>query len=249
MLLQFRRSGLSALVVLAMGLAAAVPASAQDPTEFPSWAIPGWTFTPGMVFGALFDSNVAIAGPDVNGNTASDKLLQMEPFAQLEYRSPRTMFSGAYRPSVHRYFEVSDLDGTDHRAYVSWRDRVTRRVTLFANESYTDVATTDQLVLNDLPFQRLGVRQNAIAAGAEARLTKSLDGVFRWDSAWVNFDHPEPLNTAQPLKGGFVNGARGEVTQRVTARLSAGGTYDVRWADLDQGTRHQMFQDGGGLVR
>jgi hypothetical protein len=251
MLLQIRRHGVPALVALAIGLAAAVPASAQDsnPTEFPSWTIPGWVFTPGMVFGALFDSNVAIAGPDVNGNTAGDQLFQVQPFAQLEYRSPRTTFSSGYQPTVHRYFDLNQLDGTDQRAYANWRDRVTRRVTLFANESYTDVATTDQLLLNDLPFQRLGVRQNAINGGTEARLTKSLDTVVRYESSWVNFDHVEPVDPTQPLSGGFVNGVRGELTQRLTPRLSAGGTYDIRWSNLDEGTRHQMFQDGGGLVR
>jgi len=250
MLMQFRRSRVPALVVLAMGLASAAPASAQDPTEFPSWTIPGWTFTPGMVFGALFDSNVAIAGPDVNGNTASDNLFQMEPFAQLEYRSPRTTFGSGYRPSVRRYRDLTELNGTDQHAYASVRNRVTRRVTLFANESYTDVATTDQLVLNDLPFQRRGVRQNAIAAGTEARLTRSLDGVVRYDSSWVNFDEPEPLEpSTAPLHGGFVNGVRGELTQRLTPRFSAGGTYNIRRANLDGGTRHQTFQDAGALVR
>ena len=42
------------------------PAAAQEQsTEFPSWRVPGWSFTPGIVFGALYDTNVAIASPDV----------------------------------------------------------------------------------------------------------------------------------------------------------------------------------------
>src|SRR5262249_7532930 len=158
-------------------------------------------------------------------------------FAQLEYRSPRTTFGSGYRPSVRRYRDLTELNGTDQHAYASVRNRVTRRVTLFANESYTDVATTDQLVLNDLPFQRRGVRQNAIAAGTEARLTRSLDGVVRYDSSWVNFDEPEPLEpSTAPLHGGVVNGVRGELTQRLTPRFSAGGTYNIRRAHLAGGS-------------
>ena len=29
-------------------------------TEFQSWRIPGWTFTPGVTVGALYDTNVTL---------------------------------------------------------------------------------------------------------------------------------------------------------------------------------------------
>src|SRR5262245_66454682 len=98
----YQRSRLS-MLALAAALATAAPAAAQEqPTEFRSWTVPGWTFTPGIIVGTLFDSNVAIAGPDVNGKTASDNLLQMEPFGQLAYYSPRTTVSGGYKGSLRR---------------------------------------------------------------------------------------------------------------------------------------------------
>jgi hypothetical protein len=238
---------IAVLAAIVAPLGSAAPACAQDqPTEFQSWTIPGWTFTPGVVLGTLFDSNVAIAGPDVNGNTASDKLFQMEPFGLLEYRNPRTTFSGGYRGSLHRYFDLSALNSADHHAYVAWRERLTRRVLLFANEDYQQVASTDRLELNDLPFQRLGARHNALAAGVEARLSKSLDAMVRYDAGWVDFQRIDPTD---PRTGGLVNGVRGTVTHRFTERLSFGGTYDIRRSDLNQGTRQQSFQDAGGVVR
>src|SRR5262245_61808627 len=93
------RSPLAAAAVFSLTLAWALPAAAQDqPTEFQSWRLPGWTFTPGVIVGGQFDSNVAIAFPpsDTTG-TASDKLLVAQPFGQLEYFSPRTMFSSGYQ--------------------------------------------------------------------------------------------------------------------------------------------------------
>jgi len=66
----------------------------QDlPSEFESWRLPGWSFTPGATFGLMYDSNVVLAAPDLNKKTPSDKLLAIEPSGQLEFFSPRTEFS------------------------------------------------------------------------------------------------------------------------------------------------------------
>jgi len=239
------RSPLAAVLAIC-ALGAAAPAAAQQPSEIQSWSIPGWTFTPGVTIGPMFDSNVAIAGPDGNGNTASDTMLQMEPFGQLEFRSPRTTFSSAYRGTLHRYFDLSALNGTDHRAYVNWREQLTRRVLIFANDEFDQVATTDRLELNDLPFQRLGARHNTVGGGVEARLTRSLDLDVRYENGWVKFERFEPND---PRTGGMVHGIRGDLTHRFTERLSFGGTYNFRHSDMNQGTRRQNFHEAGALLR
>ena len=75
------------------------PGAGQQPTELESWRVPGWTITPGVVVGALFDSNVAIASRrrPIPHSTASDKLFQVEPFGQIDYFSPRTSSSTGYQ--------------------------------------------------------------------------------------------------------------------------------------------------------
>jgi hypothetical protein len=245
MIERLSRVGLAALLG-ALGIAA--PASAQQPpaSDYESRSIPGWTFTPGITIGTLFDSNVAIAGPDVNGDTASDNLLQMEPFGLLGYHSPRTTFAGGYRGSLRRYFDLSGLNGADHRAYVNWRERLTRRISLFADQDYEQVASTDRLQLNDLPFQRLSARHNAVTAGVEARVTKSVDAAVRYENGWVQFEQRTPGDVRT---GGMVHGIRSDLSRRLTDRLSLGGTYDFRHSDLNEGTRQQTFQETGGLVR
>src|SRR4029079_18363416 len=183
---------LRASAALLLAAAVAAPAAAQSapvaPAEFDSWRVPGWSFTPGVAIGTVYDTNVALSGPDVNGQTASDKLFRLEPFGQLEFFSPRTQFSSGYRGELRRYFELSDLDGTDHRAYVSLRHRVNRRVSVYADESYTRLPTTDLLELNGLPFFRVGSRYNNIAGGVDARLTKSVDLSTHYEMSWVDFD-------------------------------------------------------------
>lgn len=233
------------LIVAAL-LSCATPAVAQVsqdlPSEFQSWQLPGWSFTPGATFGMLFDSNVAVAPPDVNKKTASDKLFTVQPFGQLEYLSPRTSFSTAYRGLVRRYVELSALDDTEQRGSLSLRERLTRRVTLFATDDFAEAATTDQLQLNGVPFQRTGGRYNTFAGGVESRLTRTMDLAVRFDSTWVNFDRK--VNVA--LIGGVVNGLDTELSRRLTDRVSLGAQYDVRFANLDAGTRNLTFNEAGG---
>jgi hypothetical protein len=233
---------LAALVVCA---AVAGPAAAQEPVpEFQPTRIPGWTFTPGVILGALFDTNVAIASPDVNKKTSSDQLYNVAPFGDLSYIGPRTSFSTGYRGTVQRYFDFDNLDGTDHRAYLALRERVTRRLTVFANDNYSQVPTTDRLELNGLPFQRTGARYNSLAGGVESRLSKNADAVIRYEMTWVDFVRKDTA-----LVGGIVNGIHGQLTRRLSDRFSAGVEYGARVADLNEGTKQLGFQDGGAVVR
>jgi hypothetical protein len=245
MVTRFTRRAAPALAALLLSAALAAPAAAQDaPAEFQSWRVPGWTFTPGVIVGALYDTNVTISGPDVNNNTPTDKMLQLQPFGQLGYLSARTTFSTGYQGSLRRYFDLGSLDGTDHRGYLTLRERVSRRVTIFVNDNYTQSPTTDQMELSGVPFQRTGSKYNSVIGGVEGRLTKSTDMVARYENTWVDFARKDTN-----LTGGIVQGLGGEVTHRFTERASAGGQYMIRRSDLNEGTKEQSFQDAGGVFR
>jgi len=234
-------------LVALLAAAAAVPTSAQDrPAELQSWQVPGWSFTPGVCFGTVYDSNVAIAGPDVNGDTASDTMFQIEPFGQLEFYSPRTTFASGYRGGFKRYFELGDLDSTDHRAFFNLRHRLSRRVTLFAENTFAQLPTTDLMVLNGLPFARVGSTFNAASAAIEARVTKTLDLTARYEMSYASFDREDE---APQLTGGIVHGVRSSLRHHFTERASVGGEYGIRWADLNDGARQFTYQDVGGVVQ
>ena len=235
------------LAAVAFAACVVMPAAAQEPPpEFQSWRLPGWTFTPGIVIGALFDDNVSVSFPQSGpgGPTPSDKLFRYEPFGQLDYFSPRTMFSSGYQGAVRRYVDFRELDGLDHHGYMSLRHLITRRVTMFVNDNYVSVPTTDELQLNGLPFRRTGARYNTFAGGIEARLTRTLDLTTRYDLSWVDFARKDVL-----LQGGFVNGVRTSLAYRLDGRSSLGGEYDVRWADLNGGTKNLLFQETGAVYR
>ena len=80
-----RSSAAAAALVTALLATAPLAAQQQEqPTEFQSWRLPGWSFTPGIRIGALFDSNVNVSFPvSPEAGTPSDKLYTFEPFGQL----------------------------------------------------------------------------------------------------------------------------------------------------------------------
>jgi hypothetical protein len=238
---QLRAVALASLIALA----GSAHLRAQDTPEFTSWRVPGWSFTPGVSFGGVFDSNVALAAPPADtGRTQSDRLFVFQPFGQLEYLSPRTDFAAGYRGYARRYVDVRELDGFDQQGFLSLRRLATRRLTFFLNNSYTAAPTTDEIELNGVPFTRTGTRTNTASGGFEARLTKYTDLSSRYDLTWVDFDQ-----TGAFLTGGWVHGWRTELRQRLSERVSIGGEYAFRFADLNEGTRELTFQDAGGTVR
>jgi hypothetical protein len=234
-------------LLAAAGLIAAVgaPVHAQDPgPELQSFRTPGWSFTPGITFGTVYDSNVALANaPADTHRTQSDRLYEVQPFGRLEYFSPRTEFSTGYQGYLRRYAEVDQLNGFDQQAFGSVRRLITRRLTFFAHDSFGHLPTTDDVELNGVPFRRIGSRTNGGEAGIEARLTKYTDLSVRYENTWIRFDRPELF-----LTDGWVNGVHAELSRRLSERLSAGAEYGFRLADLNEGTHQVQFQDVGGTL-
>ncbi|MEO8075011.1 MAG: hypothetical protein ABI818_01700 [Acidobacteriota bacterium] len=234
-----------AVLIAGLLTAAAGSAGAQDaPAEFESFRTPGWSFTPGVTIGTMRDSNVALSSaPADTRKTESDTLVVVEPTVQLGYTSPRTDFAGGYRGYVRRYLDLGELNGIDHRGYLSLRRLVTRRLSYFAANEYAQLPTTDQLLLNGVPFARNGARTNGLSGGLEARLTKLDTLTVRYDNTWVRFDGKNAF-----LRGGIVNGVRSELNHHVTESLAFGAEYGLRVADLNEGTEKLTFQDAGGAM-
>jgi hypothetical protein len=225
----------------------AAPAEAQNSdqaAEVESFRLPGWSFTPSIAFGTIYDSNVALSSPRADlGRTEGDALFNVVPGAQLEFNGRRSEFAANYRGFVRRYFEVEGLDGFDQRASLNARRMMTRRLTLYARDSFADSPTTDEVELNGVPFRRTGSRTNTFAAGGEYRISKFASVATRYDNTWVAFDRPDIF-----LTGGWIHALSGEVTYQFSEHVSAGGEYGYRRASLDEGRREFEFQDAGGVL-
>lgn len=232
------------IATAAVVLAAAAAAAAQDASERSTGRTPGWSFTPGVSFGGVFDSNVALAAVSPTRQQAqSDLLMLAEPFAQLDFVSKRTDLSTGYQGYVRRYMDLDQLNGFDQHGYGSLRRLVSKRVTFVFSEDYARVPTTDELEVNGVPFSRTGARRNALAGQLDARLTKFTDLSMKYDNTWVSFDRTDSL-----LNGGAVNGLTTSLSRRLRDRAAVGVEYSVRVADLNEGTRQLTFHDAGATA-
>lgn len=232
-------------VVVGLVATASTPGRAQQQeSEFTSWRIPGWSFTPSLTAGMTFDSNVALRdAPSEEMGTQGDSLFLFAPSGQLEYLSARTDFSAGYRGHMRRYFDLEELDGFDQRVNASFRYLATKRLTVLVRNSFMDVPTTDETELNGVPFTRTGSRTNRFATGSDLRLTKFTTLSGQYELTWVEFDREDAF-----LTGGWLNAVRGALSRQFSQRLSAGAEYSFRWADLDEGARELSFQDVGGIL-
>jgi hypothetical protein len=228
-------------------LAAAAPAGAQDTSGEVSTGTsgPGWTFTPGLSFGGVYDSNVALAAVSpTSQQTQSDQLLLAEPFAQLDFLAKRTAFSAGYQGYLRHYMNLNQLNGFDQHGHASLRRLASKYVTLQFSDDYARVPTTDEIDLNGVPFSRTGARRNALAGQLRARLTKFMDLSVKYDNTWVRFDRTDSL-----LTGGSVNGVTTGLSRRLGPQVAVGAEYAVRFADLNEGTRHLTFHDAGATAQ
>lgn len=236
-----------AVAVLLAALSAGSAAAQQQvqDTEFDSYAVPGWSFTPSIAIGAVHDSNLALSAPRVSlGETQGDTLFSIVPAGQLEFFGKRTDFSAGYRGTLRRYAEVTGLDNYDQRASVDIRHAWNRRLTTFASGNFADTPTTDDVDLNGVPFRRTGSRRSTVAVGSDFRLAKFTTWHARYDTTRATFDDTDIF-----LTNGRIHELRNEVSQQLSRRLHVGGEHSFRAATLEQGNREFLFNDFGGVVR
>jgi hypothetical protein len=234
------------LTAAAAVLILTVPATAQErQSEFESLRVPGWTFVPGLVVGAIYDNNIGLAtAPADTGRTDADQMLLASPFGQLEYFGRRTEFRTGYSGSIRRFVDVEELNSFDHRLLASLRRTVTRRLSFDLQNSFSDVPTTDEVELNGVPFSRNGSKSNAFSSAIEGRLSRYSDLAVRYENTWVDFDRDETF-----LTGGWVNSAGIEWRRRLSERSALGAEYGVSFADLNRGAQEMTFHNVGATFR
>ena len=241
--MHLHRYRLGALAVA--GLLASAPVAAQDrPSEFDGYVVPGWSFTPGISIGSVWDTNVALSGRTAEGRTEGDTIFAIAPFGQLALESKRTHFSAGYRGYVRRYVDLDTLNGSDHSAYASFRHLLTPRVTLFASNYFSDSPTTDLVELNGVPFARIGSLSNRLNGGVEGRLSKYTTLRVRYENTWTSFDSLDGL-----LNDGTVHELGADLMRRLSERLTVGVEGRLRRSDLARlDARVIWFQDARGAV-
>jgi hypothetical protein len=227
------RVALLGLVFTALAVRASLPLAAQAPAAQSQATPAGWVFTPAISVASTWDNNVLLATE--GSETVGDYLTAISPRAALSFRGRRTTFQLDYRGAYQLYQQLSELNAFDQRANLSFRQRFTPRVSLFARNSLSRSPTTDELDLPGVVFRREGVLIDDLRSGLEARLNErtTLSGAYTFQ--WLKFDQidaPPPFDVVD--RSGHAHGAVFEFDHVVNSRLTVGAEYEMRHAIVDQ---------------
>lgn len=203
----------------------------------------GWVFTPSISFGGGYDDNVLLAnrGSEPPGDYASP----LGPSASLDFNSNRTRFSSGYDGSFTFYRTLDELTSFEHYARASLSHRLTKRVTIIAEESFARAPTTDALQLAGIPFYRVGSATNTVGGGVDVALSKVMSLTSHYSWRRVNFDYDN--FTGRELLGGNAHEAEVTVNRALSTRLTVSGRYSLISGALGEATNAANLVDRGNF--
>jgi hypothetical protein len=242
----WRRVAAPIVALLAAPLGStAMAQSSQEPVVATP---PGWAITPSVGVSELWDDNPLLA--DADELRTGDFVTAVRPSLAIGYRGARTTVSGGYGGSFDFYRTLSELDTNDHRASLELKQRLTKRVSLFArDQAALSPTTADVADLSAIVLRRQTTRMNAFRGGVEATPARHTTFSVGYSLQWVAFERedvtpappiivpplaPAPLVTTPAddalLQGGHAHGFTGSLRQRVSPRFTLGGDYELERA-------------------
>ena len=256
----WRRLAAPLLALLAAPLGS--PASAQSSREPTPSTPPGWAITPSLAVSELWDDNPTLA--DADELRTSDFLTAVRPTITIGYRGPRTTLTGGYGGSFEFFRTFDELNTNDHRASLDFRQRLNRRVSLFArNQASLSPTTADVADVSATVLRRQTTRMNTFRGGVDATLGRRTTLTTAYATQWVAFDRedldpvpapfvvpPRPLPSAgtapddELLQGGHSHGLDASLRQRMSARVSLGGDYHFERAIMADASDSFDVQSG-----
>jgi hypothetical protein len=226
-----------ALAVAGLTLGLSAPLFAQ-PSNFapvaPDRSRPqsgGWTLIPGFVYSSSWDDNVLIRGEgdDVTGDFTN----VVNPRATVSYYGKRSRVDASYDGAFLMYRQFSTLNSYDQHASLFWRQLVSRHVSVFVNDTFALVPTTELVQLVGVPFVRSGSAVEDARAGIEIAATKKTSIVASYNFEWVQFSQNADLVTQ--LMGGHSHGGTLSWRRLLSSRTALVADYDLQRATVLDG--------------
>lgn len=222
-------------VLLAIVLAAlAAPAAAQPAPWAPERTTAGWVFTPSIVFGGLWDTNVTVRNEGVP--RTSELVGLLSPRSEIDFNGRRAKFNAGYSGVLEAYRELDELTRYDQRARLDVRYQMTPRLLVQTRHQLTLSPTTDQLDLVGVPFTRVGSRMLTSIGGFTAGITRRASLKTNYEFQWVDFARAaESSPDFVFLQGGHAHSPSAELKYAFDRRLKVGGLYMYRHTVIDAG--------------
>lgn len=224
---------IAALAVIMTAAVSAATAQQADPRLSEERQPVGWSITPRVTTSTAYDDNVLIQGK--GSDLASDLNTAVNPAGTLNYLGKLGSFSASYAGSFQLYRDFGTLNSFDQFTNVSGRRRLSPHLLIFAQQSYSNTATTEVPLLSGIPFVRIGARIADLRGGIEAAASKRLSLGASYNFQWIAFD-TDPVRGV-PLFGGHSNGASAGLKYQLSSRTMLTADYDLQRAAIFEGTQ------------
>jgi hypothetical protein len=215
-----RRTALSIAAAVAIASGVGPAARAQEADGRAS----GWVFTPSLAVGGAWDDNVLLGGALNPGDFGTP----VNPSVALDMNGRRSQLSAGYETTFQTYRNFDELNSFRQRLRASAQRRITRRLTVFAQEAYASAPTTDVLDVSGIPYYRVGSRTNVVSGGFEYAVSKltTIHASYTRRNVWFD-DRPIQVPGVQ-LIGCYSNEVTFSIDRGLSPRLTAGGEYRVQ---------------------
>ena len=189
----------------------------------------GWTLTPTVGVGEVYDNNITLFGINTADNLNNDYITAFSPSADLHYEGAHTQFGADYGGSYLNYRTYSPLDRWDQHANVNVRRQETAHVKWFAHGGAISRPETDLIDFGGIPYRPAGSTEVTGSGG--------LDYVFgardtlEVTSTYQDFKFERSDVVDQPfLRGGNILDNLASYRHALSSRLSLGIDYTYRRA-------------------
>jgi hypothetical protein len=232
---------LALMAVLAASRAAAQPAPWQ-----PERLTAGWTVTPGMMFGAAWDTNPTMrneSGPFHEGVVSL-----VNPRGEIDFNGRRTHFNVGYSGTLQTYQTLEALTHFSQHGRMLTRYQASQRLNFITTATFASAPTTDEIELDGIPFVRVGSKKFDAVGGFAYQLTPRTVIAGGYTFQWVHFERDVQQRAFQFLRGGYSHKPTLRLNHRLTDRISVGGNWDYRRAVVDAGAQTFEGQEAIGDI-
>ena len=238
---------LASLTLLTLLLTATVSPAQPAPWQ-PDRLTAGWTFTPALGFGGLWDSNTTMrveGAPEI-----AQWVGLINPRAEIDFIGRRTRLTAGYSGALQAYRQLEELTRYEQMGRFQVRHSLTPRLGFGVNSGLTMAPTTERIELGSLQFENVGSTLFTTRANVDYAVTRRIGASIAYDRQLVEFH--EPRNTLEPastvLRGGYQHGATATGKVAITSRFWAGASYSYHRAHTDEGAQTVDVLDGMALI-
>jgi hypothetical protein len=232
------------ILLIAAALLIGRTAGAQPAPWEPERLTPGWVFTPSIVVGGLWDSNVTLRA--VHEPIQSEWVGLLNPRGEIDFNGRRTHMNVGYSGALEAYRQFSELNRYEQFGRFELRQQATEHLQLFSTAGYSKVPTTDRLDIEAgvLPFIGIGSRHADVSGGFQLQTSPRTHVEGQVSVQAIRFERGESSEATEfdrYLRNGHSWSPMVGVMHSISERVAVGASWNYRHAAVGVGLDEAVF--------